>query len=96
MPRIYNSMNEPQDFCWKCFPDEVNAEIEHGNMDNDPNLNDPDNGNGFGYDCAHPCYEWVATNNGFDNPHREISPEAYECDKCSKVLREVDNGDGAT
>jgi hypothetical protein len=92
MPRIYDSMNAPLDFCRGCFPDEVTAEIEHGNMDNDPDLNDPDNGNGFGYDCSHPCYEWEATNDGFDNPHGEISPEAYRCEECDKVLRKVDNG----
>jgi hypothetical protein len=104
MPRIYSSMNDPLDFCRNCFPDEVTAEIKHGNMDNDPALNDPDNGNGFGYDCSHPCYEWEAFGSfargetladGFDNPRGEFSPDAFECERCGKVLRKVDNGDGA-
>ena len=105
MPRIYDSMNAPLDFCRGCFPDEVTAEIEHGNMDNDPDLTDPDNGNGFGYDCSHPCYEWEAVGyyargstraEGFhDIPPDGISPEAFECEECGEVLREVDNGSGA-
>jgi hypothetical protein len=85
MPRIYDSQNNPVDLCAKCFPTEELAVKQYGNLGDDP-----DNGNGFGYDCSHPCYEWEATNDGFDNG--EISPHAYECEKCSKVLRKVDNG----
>ena len=87
MPRIYDSQNNPVDLCVKCFPTVEQAVKQYGNLGDDP-----DNGNGFGYDCSHPCYEWEATNDGFDNPYGEISPDAYRCEKCSKVLREVDNG----
>lgn len=52
MPRIYNSLSEPIDFCKKCFPSEAEAEEDYGNLGDGPD----GRGNCFGYDCEHPDY----------------------------------------
>ncbi len=53
MPRIYDSANNPIDFCRDCFPDEASAEEEFGNVGDGPD----GRGNCFGYDDMHPDYD---------------------------------------
>ena len=57
MPRIYDSTNEPHDFCNGCFPrSEGTARAAFGNRGNGPD----DRGNRFEYNADHPPY--VETN----------------------------------
>lgn len=52
MPRIYTSASDPLDFCMRCFPDEIEAKAQYGNVGDGPD----ERGNCFGWDCAHPDY----------------------------------------
>ena len=56
MPRIYDSANDPLDFCKECFPEETEAEEEYGNSSKTGEGPD-DRGNCFSYDAEHPDYE---------------------------------------
>lgn len=56
MPRIYDSGNDPLDFCVTCFPTEQVAEKKYGDVKTTGE--GPDGrGNCFGYDAEHPPYE---------------------------------------
>ena len=56
MPRIYNSANDPLDFCQHCFPDRETAEVEHGDVTISGTGPD-ERGNCFEYEAEHPPYE---------------------------------------
>lgn len=53
MPRIYNSRSEPLDFCAGCFPGEMEAKEEYGDVGDGPD----GRGNCFSYNDAPPPYE---------------------------------------
>jgi len=53
MPRIYDSANEPHDFCRACFPLEMEADERYGGEGDGPD----GRGNCFAYDAEHPDYE---------------------------------------
>lgn len=53
MPRIYNSLSEPLDFCQRCFPSQKNAEARYACLGDGPD----DRGNCFDYDVDHPDYD---------------------------------------
>lgn len=53
MPRIYTSVNDPLDFCRKCFPAEDKAYLLYGN-DGDGS---DGRGNCFSYNDDHPDYD---------------------------------------
>jgi hypothetical protein len=56
MPRIYDSANDPLDFCRQCYPAEAVAEKKYGDVKKTGE--GPDGrGNCFGYDAEHPPYE---------------------------------------
>jgi hypothetical protein len=75
MPRIYDSGNDPHDFCRGCYPlTETIAEQQFGRVR--LTGEGPDGrGNCFGYDAEHPPYE----------------DENYKCETCKKPLLEKDN-----
>ena len=57
MPRIYDSANDPLDFCVRCYPTEGMAATKYGNVA--LTGEGPDGrGNCFGYDAEHPDYEY--------------------------------------
>lgn len=56
MPRIYDSANEPLDFCTECYPTEPVAEKKYGDVAKTGTGPD-DRGNCFTYDAEHPPYE---------------------------------------
>ncbi len=51
--RIYDSTNDPHDFCVDCFPVEDIAIEEFGDLGDGPD----NRGNCFTYDAEHPPYE---------------------------------------
>lgn len=53
MPRIYDSANNPHDFCKQHMPTETAADRRFGNVGDGPD----GRGNCFGYDAEHPAYE---------------------------------------
>ncbi len=53
MPRIYDSLGNPHDFCTDDFPTEDDAFQMFGEMGDGPD----GRGNCYGYDEAHPDYE---------------------------------------
>jgi hypothetical protein len=54
MPRIYDSANNPLDFCTGCFPkDEATAEDKYGDVGEGPDGRT----NCFSYDSEHPDYD---------------------------------------
>lgn len=53
MPRIYDSTNDPLDFCLTCWPSEGAAEFFYKYLGDGPD----GRGNCFGYDEDHPDYE---------------------------------------
>lgn len=53
MPRIYDSANDPHDFCQKHYPTETTAISHFGNVGDGPD----GRGNCFGYEAEHPGYE---------------------------------------
>jgi len=55
MPRIYDSANDPHDFCRRHghWPTEREAVRKFGNVGNGPD----NRGNCFGYDAEHPDYD---------------------------------------
>jgi hypothetical protein len=56
MPRIFDSANNPLDFCQKCMPSEAEADEEYGDVAKTGE--GPDGrGNCFGWDAEHPDYE---------------------------------------
>jgi hypothetical protein len=76
MPRIYQSDNDPLDFCTDHFPDETAAELEYG--DESRTGSGPDGrGNCFTYDADHPPYE--------------DDPSMYRCTICHAPLTADDN-----
>jgi len=56
MPRIYDSGNDPHDFCRDCYPSEAEADELFGDVDKTGEGPD-DRGNCYGYDAEHPPYE---------------------------------------
>jgi hypothetical protein len=73
MPRIYDSANDPHDFCRACFPDEDSAKELFANLGDGPD----GRGNCYGYDAEHPPYSDEA----------ELGSEhAYRCEKCRRPL----------
>jgi len=52
MPRVFDSANNPIDFCLKHMPPEEVAKRRYGNVGNGPD----GRGNCFGHDCEHPDY----------------------------------------
>jgi hypothetical protein len=75
MPRIYDSANNPIDFCRHCFPkDEAAAERQYGDVAKTGEGPD-ERGNCFAYEAEHPDY----------------SDTDYECEKCHKPLKDRDN-----
>jgi len=56
MPRIYDSGNDPRDYCKDCYPTEATAERLFGDVSKTGE--GPDGrGNCFGYDAEHPDYD---------------------------------------
>jgi hypothetical protein len=56
MPRIYDSANDPLDFCKRCMPGEKTAEARYANVAKTGE--GPDGrGNCFEYNAEHPPYE---------------------------------------
>ena len=55
MPRIYDSNNDPINYCKKCFPKEGAAENLH-RFEVNEKANDG-RGDCYSYDCVHPPYE---------------------------------------
>jgi hypothetical protein len=53
MPRVYDSANDPHDFCKKCFPSEASAQAQFGDVGDGPD----GRGNCYGYDAEHPDYD---------------------------------------
>lgn len=53
MPRIYTSANNPLDFCLDCFPTEIEAREEFGNVGEGPD----DRGDCFAHEAGHPPYK---------------------------------------
>jgi len=56
MPRIYDSSNEPLDFCKKHMPTETEALLSYGDV-NKTGEGPDGRGNCFGYDAEHPDYQ---------------------------------------
>jgi len=52
MPRIYNSLSDPLDFCRACFPDSVRAETLYAHLGDGPD----GRGNCYGWNDDHPDY----------------------------------------
>jgi hypothetical protein len=75
MPRIYDSMSDPLDFCNNCFPNEQYAIKKYGDnlRENDQGPNH--RGNCFGYDADHPSY----------------GGEDYNCEICKELLTDEAN-----
>jgi hypothetical protein len=75
MPRIYDSSNDPLDFCRGCFPSEEEALEEYGDIA--VTGEGPDGrGNCFGWDAEHP-----------DNYEGDV----YLCHVCKVRLGANDN-----
>lgn len=75
MPRIYDSGNDPLDFCQDCYPTtEVNAFSKYGDVTK-TGVGPDDRGNCFGYDAEHPEYDGTG----------------YKCYRCHAVLTNDDN-----
>ncbi len=51
--RIIKSNNDSVDFCIGCFPEEIDAHHEFGDVGNGPD----NRGNCYIYDADHPLYE---------------------------------------
>lgn len=54
MPRIYDSANNPINFCTDCFPSEPDAQDEYGDVGDGPD----GRGNCFAYEAEHPDYDY--------------------------------------
>lgn len=75
MPRIFDSGNDPFDFCKSCYPKtETQAENLYGN-ERISGLGPDGRGNCFSYDTEHPDYQ----------------DEGYKCIICASVLTRNDN-----
>lgn len=53
MPRIYDSVSDPHDFCRRHFPKPQAAERKFGHVGDGPD----GRGNCYGYDAEHPGYD---------------------------------------
>jgi hypothetical protein len=53
MPRIFDSANNPFDFCRSCYPSEMEAMVRFGKAGDGPD----NRGNCFAHGAEHPAYE---------------------------------------
>jgi hypothetical protein len=56
VPRIYDSSNDPIDFCREDYPEEADAEEQYGDVAK-TGAGPDGRGNCFSYDAEHPAYE---------------------------------------